>query len=67
MEDKGEIIARLKLLLEATRAGGGIEKMELTEDQHFVVLHWGSGCTQRVNIQADSGVAIVKDVLKAIS
>lgn len=67
MENKEEIVMRLKLLLTATRAGEDIDKMELTEDQHFVVIHWKNGCNQRVNIEADSGVAIIGDVLRAIS
>lgn len=67
MENKEEIVMRLKLLLAATRAGEDIDKMELTEDQNFVVIQWKNGCTQRVNITADSGVAIISDVIKAIS
>lgn len=67
MENKEEIVVRLKLLLAATRAGEDIDKMELTEDQNFVVIQWKNGCTQRVNIAADSGVAIISDVVKAIS
>lgn len=67
MENKEEIVVRLKLLLAATRAGEDIDKMELTEDQNFVVIQWEDGCTQRVNIAADSGVAIISDVIKAIS
>lgn len=67
MENKEEIVMRLKLLLTATRAGEDIDKINLTEDQHFVVIHWKNGCTQRVNIEADSGVAIISDVLRAIS
>lgn len=67
MENKEEIVMRLKMLLTATRAGEDIEKMELAEDQHFVVIHWKNGCSLRVNIEADSGVAIIKDVLMAIS
>lgn len=66
MENKEEIVMRLKLLLTATRAGEDIDKMNLTEDQNFVVIHWKSGCSQRVNIEADSGVAIISDVIKAI-
>lgn len=66
MENKEEIVMRLKLLLTATRAGEDIDKMELTEDQHFVVIHWKSGCTRKVNIEADSGIAIIDDVLHAI-
>ncbi|MCM1193938.1 MAG: hypothetical protein NC123_18945 [Butyrivibrio sp.] len=66
-EDKKEIVTRLKLLLTATRAGADIDKMELTEEQHFIVIQWKNGCTQRVNIEADSGIAIIGDVLRAIS
>lgn len=67
MENKEDIVMRLKILLNATRAGQDIEKMELTEDGDFVMIEWESGCIQKVNIAADSGVAIIRDVLKAIS
>lgn len=67
MENKEDIVKRLKILLNATRAGEDIKKMELTEDGDFVVLQGENGCTQKVNIAADSGVAIISDVLKAIS
>ncbi len=66
-ENKEEIVMRLKLLLTATRAGEDIDKMYLTVDEHFVVIQWRNGCTQRVNIEADSGIAIISDVLRAIS
>lgn len=66
-ENKKEIVVRLKLLLKATRAGEDIEELELTEDQHFVVILWKNGCIQKVNIEADSGVALIGDVLRAIS
>lgn len=67
MENKEEIVVRLKILLNATRAGEDIKKMELTEDGDFVVLQWKNGCTQKVNIAADSGIAIISDVVSAIS
>lgn len=67
MENKKEIVTRLKILLNATRAGEDIKKMELTEGGDFVVLQRENGCTQEVNIAADSGVALISDVLKAIS
>lgn len=66
MENKKEIVMRLKMLLKVTKEGEDIDKMELTEDQHFVVIKWKNGWTKRVNIEADSGVAIIEDVLKAI-
>lgn len=67
MENKEEIVVRLKILLNATRAGEDIKKMELIEDGDFIVIHWGNGCTQKVNIAADSGIAIISDVVRAIS
>lgn len=67
MENKEDIVMRLKILLNATRAGRDIKKMELTEDGDFVMIEWESGGTQKVNIAADSGVAIIRDVLQAIS
>mgnify|MGYP006943503052 CR=1 FL=1 len=66
MENKKEIVIRLKLLLNATRAGEDIKKMELTEDKDFVMIQWENGSTQKVNIAADSGVALINDVLQAI-
>lgn len=66
MENKKDIVMRLKLLLNATRAGEDIKKMDLTEEGHFVMIQWENGCTQKVNIVADSGVAIIIDVLQAI-
>lgn len=67
MENKKDIVTRLKILLNATRAGEDIKKMELTEDEDLIVIQWKNGSTQKVNITADSGVAIISDVLKAIS
>lgn len=65
-EDKAEIVARLEKLLEATRAGSGIDGLELSEDRSTVVIRYTNGTWQRVNIVADSGYAIIKDVLYAI-
>lgn len=67
MENKKDIVMRLKLLLNATRAGEDIKKMELTDEGDHVVIQWENGCTQKVNIAADSGVAIINDVVRAIS
>lgn len=66
MENKEEIVARLKLLLMATRAGAYIEKMTLSDDEKKVQIMFDSGCTRDVNIAGDSGIAIIKDVVKAL-
>lgn len=67
LENKKEITARLKLLLAATRAGERIQNMELSEDEKLVTVRWKNGYVQKVNVEADSGTAMIIDVLKAIS
>lgn len=64
MENKKDIVARLKLLLIATRAGSDLEDLVLSEDQDTVTVQFKNGAARIVNIEADSGVAIIRDVLK---
>lgn len=66
MENKEEIVKRLKLLLMATRAGSNIEKLFLNEKQDKVTIQFKKGGTRVVDIAGDSGYAIIKDVMKAI-
>lgn len=66
MEDKREIIILLKHLLKATRAGGCIEEMTLNEKQDRVVVQFDRGQTKEVDITADSGIAIIKDVVAVL-
>lgn len=65
-EDKAEIVSKLEKLLKATRAGSGIDRLDLSEDRSAVIIRHTSGLWQRVNIVADSGYAIIKDVMYAI-
>lgn len=62
-EDKAEIVTRLEKLLRATRAGSGMDRLELNESRSAVTIRYKSGSWKRVNIVADSGYAIIKDVL----
>lgn len=66
MENKEEIIMRLKLLLKATRAGSGIEDLVLNDVQDTVTVLFAHGATRDVSIAADSGIAIIKDVVSAL-
>lgn len=66
MEDKQEIVMYLKWLLKATRAGGSIEKLVLSEDEKNVTIRFSSGCAKDVNIECDSGIAIIQDVVKSL-
>ena len=65
-ENKESIVARLKLLLTATRAGSGIEDLILNERQDQITILFETGCTREVNIAADSGIAIIQDVIKQL-
>ena len=63
MENKEEIVARLKLLLMATRAGSNIQDLKLNEAKNKVTIVFKAGV---VDIIGDSGYAIIMDVMKHI-
>ncbi len=65
-ENKKEIVLRLKLLLNATRAGDDIRKLVLSEDENFVTIIWENGYQKDVCVEADSGTALIRDVLNAV-
>ena len=66
MENKEEIILRLKLLLQVTRAGSGIEELLLNETQSRVTIVYQGGYKREVDIAGDSGYAIIQDVMKML-
>lgn len=66
MENKEEIVVRLKLLLRATSAGRNIEDLILSEDHNEITIQFVEGGTRKVNIAGDSGYAIIKDVMDKI-
>ena len=62
---------RLLKLVQATRAGADVIDIEYfgndhTDDAH-VDITWVSGHTKRVDVTADSGIAMIKDVLEQIT
>lgn len=68
LEDKVKIIKRLKKLLKATRAGREIVDMYLVEwngSKETVKIIFESS-TKEVDITADSGIAIIKDVISRL-
>lgn len=68
LEDKVKIIKRLKKLLKATRAGREIVDMYLVEwngNKETVEIIFESS-TKEVDITADSGIAIIKDVINKL-
>ncbi len=66
MENKKDIIFRLKLLLKITSAGEDIEDMELSDDEETVHIRFKDGYKRDVNIACDSGAAIIEDVVKVL-
>lgn len=67
MEDKKAILKRLKILLMATRAGCDIDDLQMSEDETTVTVKFCNGHTRDVCIEADSGIAMIMDVAKALS
>ena len=65
-EDKAEIVDRLQNLLKATRAGNDIDRLVLSGDRKAVTIRRRGGSERRVNVEADSGYAIIKDVMNAL-
>lgn len=66
LEDKAEIVVRLSELLKVTRIGSDINKLILNDDKKIVNIKYTNGSGRRVNIEGDSGAAIIKDVLAAL-
>lgn len=65
-ENKREIVIRLGILLKATRAGKDIKVLRLSEDENFVKIVWKNGYKKDVCVEADSGIALIKDVMNAL-
>lgn len=73
MEDKEAIVMRLKLLLMVTRAGSDIADLKLEIDEkgmidggEYCVIVFKSGYRKKVDITADSGLAVIEDVIHAL-
>ncbi len=65
-ENKQDIVSKLSTLLKATRAGSGIDKLELTADEKEVRITFKSGFGKSVNVAGDSGIALIKDVISRL-
>lgn len=67
-ENKIEIVQELHRLLMNTRAGAEIIDMYYTEEDfsETVVIKYMSGAKKYINVTADSGIALIRDVVKEI-
>lgn len=66
MENKKEIVKNLKSLLAITRAGADILDLVLDKAQNKVTIVFKNGHFKNVNIEADSGLAVIKDVISSL-
>lgn len=69
-EDRDFICRQLAKLLQHTRAGSGIRDITRSQEtphaDEFATIKYSNGYNQFVNITADSGIGIIKDICKAI-
>ena len=66
MENKKEIVKALKEVLVLTRAGENILDLVLSKNEAKVTVFYKNGHFKTVNIEADSGVAIIQDVTSSL-
>ena len=69
MENKVKIVKQLEELLKLTRAGEDIFLLAYQKDENgeeFVNIHYKDDYIRKVCVTADSGIAIIHDVLKMI-
>lgn len=54
--------------IRATRAGSSVVSIDVLEvfGERYAVLNFSSGGSKKVNITADSGIAIVSDICKGL-
>lgn len=69
MENKERITHQLMLCLLATRAGEDISDMSYFKGSgdEWVNITFMDGSWLPVNVTADSGIALIKDVIKALT
>ena len=70
MEQKKEICKKLEDLLKSTRAHSDLESLEYTTEEETcdeaVIATYTNGFTRVIDVSADSGISMIRDVLKNI-
>lgn len=62
---KQDLLDALLLTVQLTRGGSDVQQLSLINDE-IVSIRYKSGGEQYVNIACDSGMAIIRDVCRAI-
>ena len=65
-ENKKDIVEILSILMKVTRSGYDLDRLELSEDGGEVTVRYNSGYEKRVNVECDSGAALILDVVNAM-
>ncbi len=63
-EDKQEICNNMRVLLLSTIAGQSVRAIGYDADREEVKILYLGGRLQRINVAGDSGIELIKDVLK---
>lgn len=68
MENKQHILKLLLICLQETRAGEDIIGLRLVSDgyKEYVQISYSTGFGRMVNVTADSGIAMLRDILKEV-
>lgn len=69
MEDKDLICKELAKLLKLTINQSDLKSLRyeiLDNNDEIVTLEWDNGYQKKVNVSADSGIAMVRDILRAL-
>lgn len=69
MEDKATICDLLSVTLQATRNQQDLRSIQYVKKPNgdeLAVLTWDGGGQRQVNVTADSGTAMIRDIMKAI-
>ncbi|MEY8355226.1 hypothetical protein AALB39_17975 [Lachnospiraceae bacterium 54-53] len=62
---KKQLVAELFKVVKMTRAGADIKDMQLDQEADYVIIQYEGG-HKVVNVAADSGISLMRDVLRNI-
>ena len=67
-EDKQAILDALKVTLSLTRAGDDITALNYDKEREEVQVHFNNSsfAARRINVAADSGIAMIRDVMRGL-
>ena len=63
-EDKHLICALLAVTLHTTRDADDLMSLKFDEDTEIVTVRFTGGGIRKINVAADSGVAMIRDIMK---